>query len=225
MVWIPSELFSDPLVDVHEGICFQRGMLQRVDSPRTDGKMCRMKSAERKVEFGTAYYPDHWPEAQWPRDLDLIQRIGIEVVRFGEFSWSWYEPRPGQFDFSGFDRFMKLIESRRLKLMLCTPTATLPPWLPKLHPDCRLMDVDGHYCLSHRHFWCWNHRESRALAETTIRTLVHRYQDHPSVIGYQVDNEPNYAESETIYDFNPHALADFRSADGARDWIAAAGHA
>ena len=64
--------------------------------------------------FGTAYYPDHWPEADWPRDLDRIASAGLSVIRFGEFSWSWYEPAPGRFDFAPFDRFVDLMQSETL---------------------------------------------------------------------------------------------------------------
>jgi beta-galactosidase len=58
--------------------------------------------------FGTAYYPDHWPDNEWERDLGAIRDAGLTVVRFGEFSWSWYEPSCGKFDFRAFDRFVGL---------------------------------------------------------------------------------------------------------------------
>ena len=33
--------------------------------------------------YGTAYYPDHWPESDWARDLDRIAGAGLSLVRFG----------------------------------------------------------------------------------------------------------------------------------------------
>lgn len=169
----------------------------------------------RPIAFGTAYYPDHWPETEWARDLDRIRAAGLTAVRFGEFSWSWYEPEPGRFDFAAFDRFVDLVEARGLELCLCTPTATPPPWMDELFPDGRLMDMHGRRCLSHRHFWCWNHPGARAKAEETITALARRYSGRGCLWGWQIDNEPNYAEQmrlaepETMYDWNPHSRRAF----------------
>ena len=164
--------------------------------------------------FGTAYYPDHWPESDWARDLDRIQSAGLTLVRFGEFSWSWYEPEPGRFDFAAFDRFVDLVEARGLQLCLCTPTATPPPWFDLAYPDGRLVDMQGRRCLSHRHFWSWHHPASRAHAERTIARLARHYAGRRCLWGWQIDNEPNYAEEvhadlQRWYDFSPHARADF----------------
>lgn len=164
--------------------------------------------------FGTAYYPDHWPESDWARDLDRIQSAGLTLVRFGEFSWSWYEPEPGRFDFAAFDQFVDLVEARGLQLCLCTPTATPPPWFDLAYPDGRLVDMQGRRCLSHRHFWSWHHPASRAHAERTIARLAGHYAGRRCLWGWQIDNEPNYAEEvhadlQRWYDFSPHARADF----------------
>ena len=175
----------------------------------------KSKVSAKPLIFGTAYYPDHWPETDWARDLDRICEAGVKAVRFGEFSWSWYEPLPGRFDFKAFDRFVKLIGQRDLRLVLCTPTATPPPWFDRLFPDGRLQDMDGRRCRGVRHFWCWNHAASRKLAERTIRRLAEHYRDCGALWGWQIDNEPNYAEEDNIttrsrmYDFSPAAVAAF----------------
>ncbi len=163
------------------------------------------------IRFGTAWYPDHWPEEEWARDLDLIRASGIDCIRFGEFSWSWFEPRPGEFRWDAYERFVELAQQRSLSLILCTPTATPPPWFLRKFPDSRLVDADGIPCRAHRHFICWDHPGARAEAERTVRALVRHFRGHPAIAGWQVDNEPNYSESMTIYDFNPHALRSYRN--------------
>ncbi|WP_058195708.1 beta-galactosidase, partial [Xanthomonas translucens] len=42
--------------------------------------------------LGVAWYPEQWPEAQWERDLTLMQAAHVRVVRIGEFAWSRMEP-------------------------------------------------------------------------------------------------------------------------------------
>ncbi len=165
--------------------------------------------------FGTAWYPDHWPENEWERDLGRIRDAGISVVRFGEFSWSWFEPQCGKFDFAAYDRFVNLADKLGLKLVLCTPTATPPPWFDLKFPDGRMRNAHGERCLSARHFWCWNHAASRAQAEATIRALAGHFAGRAALWGWQIDNETNYAEEvhhsapERMYDFHPEARAAF----------------
>lgn len=54
---------------------------------------------------------------------------------------------------------------------------------------------------------CWNHPQARREAFRTIEALARRYGRHPAVWGWQIDNEPNYAEDpKGFYDFNPHFL-------------------
>jgi beta-galactosidase len=159
--------------------------------------------------IGTAYYPDYYPEAEWAADLDRMLAAGVGSVRILEFAWSWYEPAPGAFAWDGLDRFLELCHARRLAVCLSTPTATPPAWFWERHPDARLIDADGRRCRAHRHMTCWNHPVARAEALRTIGELAARYGNHPAVWGWQIDNEPNYAEDYNgYYDFNPHALRD-----------------
>ena len=160
------------------------------------------------MHYGTAYYPDYFPEADWARDLDAMVAAGVTSVRILEFAWCWYQPRPDVFRFEPLDRFLDLCLARGLRVCLCTPTATPPPWFFQKHPDCRLIDVSGRPSYSHRHMVCWQHPGALAEALRTIETLASRYASHPAVWGWQIDNEPNYAEKVAdCYDFNPHALA------------------
>ena len=161
---------------------------------------------------GTAYYPDHWPAADWPRDLDRIAAAGIQTIRFGEFSWSWFQPSATRWEWQGYDRFVDLCHKKNLQLILCTPTATLPPWLLHKYPDCRLVDADGKRCFSHRHHWSWRHAPSQRAVARAITALAQRYGNHPAVCGWQIDNEPNYAEEpHNTYDYHPAALAVYRA--------------
>ena len=166
---------------------------------------------QKQLLLGTAYYPDYYPESDWARDLARIRAAGIDAVRVLEFAWCWYQPEPDRFCWDGLDRFLALCQEQKVGAYLATSTATPPPWFWARYPDARLVDVNGVPCRAHRHMTCWNHPGARAEAFRTIEVLAARYGKHPAVRGWQIDNEPNYAEDpNSFYDFNPHFLADGR---------------
>lgn len=161
------------------------------------------------MRLGTAYYPDYFPASDWARDLDRMKAAGIQTVRILEFAWAWYQPEPDRWNWNGLDHFLDLACARQLRVCLATPTATPPPWFFERYPDARLVNIDGRPCFTARHMTCWNHPGAWAEATRTIRALAERYGRHPAVWGWQIDNEPNYAEDPAaFYDFNPHALRD-----------------
>ncbi len=166
------------------------------------------------MKFGTAYYPDYFPPFDWARDLDRMKAAGIGCIRILEFAWCWYQPEPDCWAWEGLDAFLNLAEAKGFQVCLSTPTATPPPWFFEKYPDARLMNDQGGVCWSHRHMTCWNHPGAWEEAACTIRALAERYGNHPAVWGWQIDNEPNYAEdTSAFYDFNPHALRD------AQEWL------
>ena len=174
----------------------------------------------KEFEIGTSYYPDNWKAADWETDLKNMTDYGITLIRFGEFSWSWIEPRNGEFGFSKMDRFLDLAERMGVKVILGTGTATPPPWVTTSFPDCRLININGLPCYSPRHFVCYDHPSLREITERYIRSLISRYASHPAIEAWQVDNEPmiggETVESPTARDISsfycycPHTIASFR---------------
>lgn len=162
---------------------------------------------------GVSYYPDHWPEEEWERDMRLIKQSGLDIVRFGEFSWHWIEPREGEFEFAAYDRFMDLALSLDLQVILCTPTAAPPSWLLHRYPQARLIDQHGQPHRGGRHMICYNDLDAIRLAERVIVHLAERYKNHPALIAWQIDNEPTSGESlgkSVIYDYHPETIRAFQ---------------
>ena len=58
------------------------------------------------IAAGVCYYPEHWGETYWKKDLQLMKELGLETARVGEFAWNFFEPREGVYDFALFDRFL-----------------------------------------------------------------------------------------------------------------------
>lgn len=164
---------------------------------------------------GTSYYPDHWPKSNWGRDLALIKNSGLDCVRFGEFSWAWFEPEEGHFDFSQYDEFMDLAHANGLQVILCTPTAAPPEWLLHRYPQARMLDANDHPHDGGRHMACLRDPDYLRLAERAITRLAERYRNHPALFAWQIDNEPSLGETVngTRYDYNPASVRAFQ------DWM------
>lgn len=140
--------------------------------------------------YGTDYYPELWPSAQWTRDLDLMVAAGLNIVRVGDLCWSSMEPVPGRYTFGWLDEVLRLLHERGMRAVLCTPTASPPPWLIAEDPTVMPVDARG----QRRSYGSWGAHcyTSPALSEhtrTIVTALAERYRQHPAVAAWQIDNE------------------------------------
>lgn len=157
------------------------------------------------LRLGVCYYPEHWLESLWEDDLTRMKEHGIEVVRVAEFAWCLFEPREGEFDFALFDRFLALTEKRAMKVIFATPTATPPAWLTERYPEVLNADVDGtKYRHGLRRHYNYNSSKYRELTARIVKQLGAHYGAHPSIIGWQIDNELN-CETDEFYSEADHA--------------------
>ena len=140
--------------------------------------------------FGVDYYPEHWPEERWPVDARLMAEAGMNVVRLAEFAWSKLEPRDGLFDFDWLDRAIEILAKHDIQVILGTPTASPPPWLVQAHPGMFRAREDGRrLTYGNRREYCPNHPQYQENCQRIVTQLAEHYADHPSVIGWQIDNE------------------------------------
>src|SRR4051794_8849646 len=87
------------------------------------------------VLYGASYYPEYMPYERLERDVDLMQKAGISVVRMGESTWSSWEPRDGEFEFAWMARALDRLHRAGIKVIMGTPTSSVPPWLYRQHPE------------------------------------------------------------------------------------------
>ncbi len=149
--------------------------------------------------FGVDYHPEHWvypydgtaeePEARWHRDVELMLRAGVNVVRMGEFCWGLYEPEEGRYEFDWMRRVMDLLHAGGIKVVLGTPTAAPPLWLGRRYPE--ILPENEHGLKLHpgtRHAYCLNSSLYWKKCGAILTRLAEALGRHPALIAWQIDN-------------------------------------
>jgi len=157
------------------------------------------------VLYGVAYYNEYMPYERLDKDVALMKEAGISVVRMGESTWSLWEPEDGHFEYAWMDRVVDAMGKAGIKVIMGTPTYSIPPWLYKAHPDILARPLGGAPVFyGMRQNMDTDNSAFRFYAGRVIRNLVDHYRDSPTVIGWQIDNETSsYGAS------NPDVFAGF----------------
>jgi beta-galactosidase len=117
-----------------------------------------MHRQETTKKLGVCYYPEQWDEETWANDADRMAKLGIKLVRIGEFAWSRLEPSRGDYRFDWLERAIETLNAANLDVVIGTPTATPPKWLVDEIPDMLPVGETGqvrkfgsrrHYSFSH----------------------------------------------------------------------------
>ncbi|MCX6564023.1 MAG: beta-galactosidase [Candidatus Aminicenantes bacterium] len=144
----------------------------------------------KRILYGASYYLEYMPYERLEQDVRLMEKAGISFVRVGESTWGVMEPEEGKFDFSWLERVLDRLDKARIKVILGTPTYSIPAWLFKKHPEIQVKQINqNRYSYGLRQMTDLTHPTYRFYAERVIRKLVARFRNHPAVIGYQLDNE------------------------------------
>jgi len=169
----------------------------------------QLESDRRIMSIGAYYYPEHWPESQWERDLKRMADLGFEFTHFGEFAWAKMEPEEGQYNFEWLDKCVQLAAENGLKVIMCTPSPTPPAWLTYKHPEILSVNADG---VTQRHgtrlHVSYNHPTYLHYVEKIVNKLAERYGKDARIWGWQLDNEPHYGP---LYDYSEHHQRAFRT--------------
>ncbi|MFC0878755.1 beta-galactosidase [Saccharicrinis sp. FJH2] len=142
------------------------------------------------ILYGVAYYHEYMPFERLDEDVRMMKEAGISVVRVGESTWSLFEPREGEFEFAWMDRIIDKMHEAGIKVILGTPTYSIPAWLWHKHPEVLLEYKNGgkaYYGIRQN----MNITDPTYLyySERIIRKMMEHYAQHPGIIGFQVDNE------------------------------------
>lgn len=152
------------------------------------------------VLYGAAYYNEYMPgdqQARLQKDVEMMKAAGLNVVRMGESTWSLWEPEDGQFEYAWMDRIVDAMGKAGIKVILGTPTYSIPAWMAHQHPEILADRIPGGAFGGKAVPAMYGMRQNmdtdspayRFYAERLIRHIVAHYKNNPYVIGWQIDNE------------------------------------
>jgi beta-galactosidase len=176
------------------------------------------------ILYGAAYYEEYMPYDRLEQDVQLMQQAGISVVRMGESSWGLWEPQDGRFDFAWMDRVIDRMQQAGIKVILGTPTYSVPAWMYKEHPKIFIQRFDGKtITFGYRQNTDLMNPTYRSYCERVIRKLLEHYKNNPTIIGWQIDNETSAGDAanpDVQAGFVEYLKKKFRTVDELnKDWL------
>ena len=176
-----------------------------------------------EILYGAAYYSEYMPYERLDKDVQLMHDAGLNVVRIGESGWGLWEPEDGRFEYAWMDRVVDAMSKAGIKVIMGTPTYSIPAWMFKEHPEI-VITKPGGQIISYglRQNTDLLNPTYRFYCERVIRKIVEHYKDNPDVIGYQVDNETGAdgaANHDVQMGFVEHLQHKFKTVDELnKDW-------
>lgn len=148
-----------------------------------------------KLLYGAAYYDEYMPEERLEKDIEMMKKANINLVRIAESTWSTLEPHDDEFDFYHIDRVLQAMEKAGINVIIGTPTYAVPAWMVKKHPDIMVVTREGGRLYGARQIMDITNEHYLFYCERVIRKLMEHVRDCPAVIGYQIDNETKHFQT------------------------------
>lgn len=187
-------------------ICAVALMLGTTLPALAQGSSAALGTSQPTILYGAAYYNEYMPPDLQPGRLDtdvsLMKSAGITVVRMGESTWSLWEPADGRFEYAWMDRVVEAMGKAGIKVIMGTPTYSIPAWMAHAHPEILARPLGGASVgYGMRQNMDYDNPTFRFYAARLITNLVSHYKDNPAVIGWQIDNEtsPNGASNADVF--------------------------
>ncbi len=161
-----------------------------LSAPAQSAPLQTQPFAMNDVLYGAAYYHEYMPYERLDKDVALMKDAGLTVVRMGESTWSLWEPEDGHFEYAWMDRVVDAMTKAGIKVIMGTPTYSIPTWMFHEHPEMLARPLHGgEVGYGMRQNMDTDSPAFRFYAQRLIRNLVEHYKNNPNVIGWQIDNE------------------------------------
>jgi len=160
--------------------CAWAGTASEVSTAALDGRLF----------VGTCYQPVDRTPQQIHRDIALMKAAGFTVVRMGDLSWDYFEPREGVFDFAPFEAVMDEMHANGIRVIVDIPGLPAPQWLHHHYPGVDLVAQDGtRRPAAERYMDDISDPDYRRLARRMATRLVRHFAHHPALLAFGYDNE------------------------------------
>src|SRR6266566_4133067 len=161
-----SRLFAALLPGAFVAVMFaQNGTAHTDASPAQQQKIQPVPM--KNVLYGAAYYHEYEPYERLDKDVAMMKDAGLTVVRLGESTWSLWEPEEGKFEYAWMDRVVDAMGKAGIKIILGTPTYSIPAWMYKKHPEIVVTRLGGQYLY-------YGYRQNTDLSNPTYRFYCER---------------------------------------------------
>lgn len=139
--------------------------------------------------FGAAYYSEYLPYDRVEKDMEMMEKAGMNTIRIAESTWSTIEPGDGIFDFTHLDKMLDAAARHNISVIVGTPTYAIPTWLSKKYPDILALTNAGLNIYGARQNMDITHAGYLFHCERVIRAMMEHIKEVPNIIGFQLDNE------------------------------------
>jgi beta-galactosidase len=100
------------------------------------------------------------------------------------------EAADGEFTFEWLHDTFRIFQDNGLKVILCTPTASAPPWLVYKHPETLKVDEQGKRAyIGVREHTCYTSDIYCRYSARIIERMACEFNDYPNLFAWQLDNE------------------------------------
>ena len=146
--------------------------------------------SDERLLYGASWYPEMWPESEWPGDVAKMKEVGFTLMRLFEFAWKRFEPSEGVYDFDWALKILDLLHEAGIQVMIGTPTAAPPAWLTTRYPEVLGTKANGQrQGHGQRKHYNPHSRVYRDFSKKIVAKMVEALGAHPAVHSWQIDNE------------------------------------
>jgi beta-galactosidase len=142
-----------------------------------------------RLYYGAAYYDEYMPYDRVEKDMEMMERAGMNLIRIAESTWSTWEPREGEFDFTHLHRMLDAAKRHHISVIVGTPTYAIPSWLANKSDDILALTHDGQEIYGRRQNMDITNPVYLEHVKIIINRLMKEIEGEPHVIGFQLDNE------------------------------------
>ena len=152
----------------------------------------RRQSGLPDILFGVDYRFEPAGESNLAEDIRLMKGAQFTVASCGGNLWERLEPEPDRFEFAFLDERIDQLAGSGIRMILCTPTASPPAWLPRLDPEILRVDRNGaHAGYAQPYNACYNAPAYRSRVRALLTALAVHYHPVDAVAGWQIEcSEP-----------------------------------